>query len=277
VSILTIGFICQQLKDFNFYFEERLQEPIFTAIMLALKDGHPETVETAFRALRDGMSAFSSVLRHPQFREYLISQMAEALKGRCFVESALQCLIEFVKGYYCLLQPPYVEVLATFIQPFLADTRQENACVLAMEFWTNFARQENHIESNPSLTRYITGPLGSHLVEQLIQNLCAVEEGEEEGNGVSEAAAGALEAIFSQDSSEFEPKILSFTSSTIRHENWKYRQASIRAFALLLIGLPTGRSQQLVNLSLVELVSLVKDGSRLVQLSTVKALSLISE
>lgn len=115
------------------------------------------------------------------------------------------------------------------------------------------------------------------MVEVLLQNLCAVEADDEEGNGISEAAASTLESIFLEDSSEFEQKILLFTSNTIRHENWKYRQASIRAFALLLIGLDPQRSQALVNMSLLELVALVNDSKKFVQLSAVKSLSLISE
>jgi len=63
--------------------------------------------------------------------------------------------------------------------------------------------------------KFITGPLGQHLVILLLQNLCSVEANDEEGNGVSEAAASTLEAIFTDDSVEFEAKILEFTSNTI--------------------------------------------------------------
>lgn len=68
-----------------------------------------------------------------------------------------------------------------------------------------------------------------------------------------------------------------FTENTIHHENWKFRQASIRAFSLLLIGLPPDRSQTLVNSSLLELVALVSDSKQYVQLSAVRSLSMISE
>lgn len=75
-------------------------------------------------------------------------------------------------------------------------------------------------------------------MEILLENLCFVEEDDDEANGISEGAASTLESVFTEDSKEFEHKILNFTSNTIHHENWKYRQASIRAFSLLLLGLP---------------------------------------
>lgn len=71
--------------------------------------------------------------------------------------------------------------------------------------------------------------------------------------------------------------MLAFTSNTIRHDNWKYRQGSIRAFAILLIGLPEEVSQSLVNVSLIELVALLNDPNPYVQSSAIKSMSLISE
>lgn len=71
--------------------------------------------------------------------------------------------------------------------------------------------------------------------------------------------------------------MLTFTSNTISHENWKYRQGSIRAFALLLIGLPEELAQKYVNESLIGLVNLLNDPKVFVEISAIKSLSLISE
>ena len=85
VSILTIGFICEQLKEFNFEFDEPLQETILTGILVGVKDSHPEIAETAFKALRDGMGSVSSIMKNVQYREYLITQIAEAIKSKHLV------------------------------------------------------------------------------------------------------------------------------------------------------------------------------------------------
>lgn len=107
-----------------------------------------------------------------------------------------------------------------------------------MDFWATLARQEKNIEENPNQFRFIEGQFADRLVEGLLQNLCEVDKDEEDENGVSDAASSALEAIFEENSIPFQQKVLAFTSNAIKHDNWKYRQGSIRAFALLLIGLP---------------------------------------
>jgi hypothetical protein len=132
----------------------------------------------------------------------------------------------------------YVEGFATLIDPILRNPKDENNCILAMDFWATLARQEKNIEENPNQFRFIEGHFADRLVEGLLQNLCEVDKDEEEENGVSDAASSALEAIFEENSIPFQQKVLAFTSNTIKHDNWKYRQGSIRAFALLLIGLP---------------------------------------
>lgn len=277
VSTLTIGFICEQLKEFDFYFEEPLQETILTGILMGTKDSHPEIAETAFKALRDGLPAMSGIMKNPQYREYLMSQIVESIKAKNFLEYCIQALTELIRSYYSLLQTNYIETFAQHLAPILQDTSDEATCVMAMEFWATLAKEEKSIETNPNLTKFIVGPLGDSLVQALLQNLCFMDGHEEEANGISESAAGTLEAIFEGDSSEYEGKILAFTEKTIHHDNWKYRQASIRAFSILLIGLPIERSQSLVNNSLLELVSLLNDSVQYVQLSAIKSLCLISE
>ena len=39
----------------------------------------------------------------------------------------------------------YVEGFATIIDPILRNPKEESACILAMEFWATFAKQEKNI------------------------------------------------------------------------------------------------------------------------------------
>jgi hypothetical protein len=71
--------------------------------------------------------------------------------------------------------------------------------------------------------------------------------------------------------------VLNFTSNTIEHQSWKYRQASIRAFASFLIGVEDKRKQELVDASLLKLVALLNDQSKIVQYSAIKSINLITE
>lgn len=145
VSILTVGFICEQLKEFEFYFEQHLQDTILTGILMGVKDSHPEIAETAFKALRDGLSAMSSSMKSQSVLEYLISQIMEAVMKRHFLDYCLQALTEIVRCYYSLLNPQYVEVIAKHLLPILQDSKKEESCGLAMEFWSTFAKEEKSI------------------------------------------------------------------------------------------------------------------------------------
>lgn len=167
-----------------------------------------------------------------------MGQIAEALKAGYMVSQSVQCLIEYVRYNFGLVTQNYAEGFATLLDPLLQNTQDENICVLAMEFWATFAKEEKNIESNPTLNRFITGPLGNNLVEKLLKNLVVIEEGDDDGNGVSESAASTLEAVFEGDSTEFKQLVLNFVDGTLRHADWKCRQASIRAFATVLMGLP---------------------------------------
>lgn len=112
----------------------------------------------------------------------------------------------------------------------------------------------------------------------MLEALCAIEDDDDnEENGIDDAAAKCLETIFEDDSHEFETLVLNFTSNTIKHPNWQYRQASIKAFASFLIGLNDQRKQELVDASLLELVALLEDSSKRVQYSALKSLNLITE
>ena len=85
VSILTIGFICEQLREFNFTFDDQMQQTIRTGTLLGVTDTHPDIAETAFKALRDGIAGVAGILKNAQYRDYLIAQIAEAINSKSMV------------------------------------------------------------------------------------------------------------------------------------------------------------------------------------------------
>ena len=90
---------------------------------MAVKDSHPYIVETAFIALRDGISGMGTIMGNAQYREYLISQLIEAIKNQNFVHYSLQVLLEFVRSYFPFITNEYVNVLATHIAPVMQNTK----------------------------------------------------------------------------------------------------------------------------------------------------------
>lgn len=80
-------------------------------------------------------------MKNPQYREYLISQIAEAIRIRNYVELGLQCLNEFIKYNFAYLASNYVEGFANLIDPILRNSKDENNCILAMDFWATLAKE----------------------------------------------------------------------------------------------------------------------------------------
>lgn len=76
------------------------------------------------------------------------------------------------------------------------------------------------------------------VVTSLLKNLCVMDNEDLEGNAVSDSASKALETIFDLGSMEYKDLVLEFVGSSISQNDWRYRQASIKAFSLVLLGLP---------------------------------------
>lgn len=64
---------------------------------------------------------------------------------------------------------------------------------------------------------------------------------------------------------------------SISQQNWKNRQASIKAFSLLLYGLPEKVSEILISGSINELMGLLGDSSKQVQYAALESLAIITE
>lgn len=70
---------------------------------------------------------------------------------------------------------------------------------------------------------------------------------------------------------------MNFTSSTIGNQDWKQRQASLKAFTSLLDGLDHEAMVSMTTAALTEFSRLLDDNSIMVQLSASFSLSRISE
>lgn len=63
VSIITLGFICERVKDVNsFCFPVSTQEAILTGIVVGLKETDEALVNVALKALRDSIGSLSELL-----------------------------------------------------------------------------------------------------------------------------------------------------------------------------------------------------------------------
>jgi len=124
-------------------------------------------------------------MKNPTYRDYLINQIAEAVRSGSQVTLGLQCLVEFIRCSFSSMSGTYVEGFANLLDPILKNPVDESSCIIAIEFWATFARLEHSIEDNPTQQVYLQGAFADKLVESLLQNLCFIEDGDEEENGVN--------------------------------------------------------------------------------------------
>lgn len=252
---------------------------VLTGILLGLKEGSKQIIETSLKALRDGVGSMPDILNKPQYRDYLINQTVEIINKEEYRNFGLQILNEFIRVCYQHLDH-YMNGFITLLEPIIKNFNDEDNCIQAIEFWEELASEykfRSDVDTN--VKNYISGEIGTKVVTWLLEALCSIDNDKDdhEENGIDDAAAKCLETIFEEGSHEFEKLVLDFTSNTIDHAKAKYRQASIRAFASFLIGADEKRKQELVDASLVKLVSLLNDESKMVQYSAIKSINLITE
>lgn len=91
-----------------------------------------------------------------------------------------------------------MEGLVQLLEPLIRNTKNEDACVAAMEIWENVAAEYKEIsEENKNAVNYITGTNGQKIVASLLSNLSVMEDGDEsDDNPISDSASKALETIF---------------------------------------------------------------------------------
>jgi len=120
---LTLGFICERLKDKkSFVFNAHLQELVLTGILLGLKATEKHIIETSLKALRDGLASMPDILNNPQYRDYLINQTVEIINKKEYKNFGLQILNEFVQVCYQHLEH-YMNGFITLLEPIIKNTK----------------------------------------------------------------------------------------------------------------------------------------------------------
>ena len=75
VSIMTLGFICEKLKDMNFTLTLEMQESVITAIILGIKDSVPENRKIALQAFRDSLFSMAGIMEVKDYRNFIVKNI----------------------------------------------------------------------------------------------------------------------------------------------------------------------------------------------------------
>lgn len=104
---------------------------------------------------------------------------------------------EFVRVCYQHLEN-YMTGFVTLLEPIVKNVKDEDNCVQAIEFWESLSTEyKARVDESVDVKNYITGEVGAKVVSWLLEDLCAIEDDDDnEENGIDDAAAKCLETIF---------------------------------------------------------------------------------
>lgn len=71
-------------------------------------------------------------MKNPTYRDYLINQIAEAVRSGSQITLGLQCLVEFIRCNFGTMSGTYVEGFANLLDPILKNSGDESSCIIAI-------------------------------------------------------------------------------------------------------------------------------------------------
>ena len=77
------------------------------------------------------MPTVPDIVKNQQYRDYMITQIAQAITGQAFIELGLQCLLEFVRFHFAYVTNIYVDGFFKIIEPILLNRKNQANCVIA--------------------------------------------------------------------------------------------------------------------------------------------------
>jgi hypothetical protein len=92
VSIMTLGFICEQLREKNYVFPLEMQESVIAAIIVGIKDSVPQNKEIALKAFRDSLFSMVGILQVQDYRNFIVKNIAEIINDKQNTYKGLQIL-----------------------------------------------------------------------------------------------------------------------------------------------------------------------------------------
>ncbi len=68
-SITTLGFICEQIKNFNQKISDRISEQILAGVIFAMRDNDEKIVKTSLKAMENCLSFLTEMMDNSKYRD----------------------------------------------------------------------------------------------------------------------------------------------------------------------------------------------------------------
>ncbi|EGR27486.1 importin beta, putative, partial [Ichthyophthirius multifiliis] len=290
-AIMTLGQICDKLKQHRFSLEPQQKEQILTAILLGLS---PEEQDVDIKtnsiiALGDAIEFMEELFQQKMVLEFSTQQLISCITNPLDVETlklALQRTTDYVKTLHKYIGQ-YIVNLYNATENFIAHEDPEIACP-AIEIWTTIAseylerrkqnldknRINNVQQDNPNHIMQVQENLIRALLQNLLKNDTQQSTFESE---IQECAQKSLCSIVEAVGDIVIPTFTIFISNTISNQEWQHRQAAAQSFGTLMEGISKVQISQLIQNGISEFVKMLQDSTQFVRESCSKLLSKIAE
>ncbi|KAL3283319.1 hypothetical protein HHI36_006467 [Cryptolaemus montrouzieri] len=288
-TLEAIGYICQEIDSDVLVTQSN---DILTAIIHGMRSREPsnQVKLAATQALLNSLEFTKANFDKITERNFIMEVVCETTQSQDsqVKVAALQCLVKIMSLYYQYMEPYMAQALFPIT---LEAMKSENDAVAlqGIEFWSNVSDEEVDLaiedteatDAGKTPTRvsqhYAKGAL-QYIVPVLLQKLTKQEELDDEDDwNPSKAAGVCLMLLASCCEDEIVPYVLPFIKDNIKSENWRFRDASLMAFASILGGLENSTLKPLVEQAMPTLIELMYDNSVIVRDTAAWTIGRISE
>ncbi|KAL4217331.1 Importin subunit beta-1 [Mactra antiquata] len=273
----AIGYICQDIDPEILLTQSN---EILTAIVHGMKkeETSNNVRNAATNALLNSLEFTKANFDKETERHFIMQVVCEATQSedtRVRV-AALQCLVKIMSLYYIYMEHYMGPALfAITVEAMKSDV--DEIALQGIEFWSTVCDEEvdlaielseaSEAGKPPERTSrfYAKGAL-QYLVPLLLNCLTKQEELDDDDEWNPCKAAGVcLMLMASCCEDDIINHVLPFVKDNIRHEDWRFRDASVMAFGSILEGPEPGTLKQLVDQAFPMLIESLKDPSVIVR------------
>ncbi|KAK9879418.1 hypothetical protein WA026_006486 [Henosepilachna vigintioctopunctata] len=288
-TLEAIGYICQEI-DSDVLIKQ--SNDILTAIIHGMRSREPSNQVrlAATHALLNSLEFTKANFDKITERNYIMEVVCETTQSQDsqVKVAALQCLVKIMSLYYQYMEPYMAQALFPIT---LEAMRSENDAVAlqGIEFWSNVSDEEVDLaiedteatdagKTPARVSRHYAKGALTFIVPLLLQKLTKQEELDDEDDwNPSKAAGVCLMLLASCCENEIVPFVLPFIKENIKSVNWRYRDASLMAFASILGGLENSTLKPLVEQAMPTIIELMYDRSVIVRDTAAWTIGRISE
>jgi importin subunit beta-1 len=296
-SLECLGFTCERIDEVQAMIPDvpELRDETVNSMLTTIVQGvQPDKSDpmrlAALNALNKSLAFVHKNMEVPAERDFIVKNAicgaAQSSDSR-LRELAFQCLDVVAELYYDKIQEYMTEIFRLTSNAIKNDSEEE-VKMAAIDFWSTISMteeslleeeqrflEEGRFLDRPPCKKYIESalqPLTPLLLETLSQQK---EEMDEDDYDLRQAGAYCLEVMSVTVGALIVPLVVPFVQQYITSDNWRMRDAAIKAFSCIMEGPTTSVIGQYVNQAIPVLMGAFSDNHEMVRDSATLCISSI--